>query len=47
MFKIMGEYNGKKEEIDTANSESAAEYLMYEYALAFGKGWKIWIEKED
>lgn len=45
-FRIMGQYNSRpQEELDTAETESGAKYLMGEYRLAFGAGWRIWIEE--
>ena len=43
-IKIMGRYNGVTEELDTANNENSAEYLVNEYRIAFGTGWHIWTE---
>ncbi len=44
-YKIYGSYQGEKKElIDTAYSEKNANYLVAEYTIAFGKGWKIWWE---
>ena len=45
---IWGRYNnGKKEKIDTTSTKREANYLVGEYQLAFGKGWKIWVGKEE
>ena len=42
-WKIMGKYrNSSAEEIDTAKNENDAEYLVGEYLMAFGSGWRIW-----
>jgi hypothetical protein len=45
MFKIMGKYQGKTEEIDSAETRSEADYLLGEYRLAYGAGWKLWVKK--
>ena len=45
-YIIWGEYEGKKEKIDRAKTEHEANYLVGEYRLAFGKGWKIWWKKK-
>lgn len=43
MFAIMGKYQGREEgEIDTAETQEDASYLLGEYQLAFrGQGWKL------
>jgi len=41
MFRIMGSYNGKEEELDTAEDKKTANYLVQEYQIAFGKHWTI------
>jgi len=46
MFKIMGRYMGRTEEIDSAETKKDAEYLLREYKLAFGRAWKLWIEEK-
>lgn len=43
MFKIMGRYMGRTEEIDNAATKRDAEYLLREYRLAFGSAWTLWI----
>jgi len=46
-IKIMGRYGqGEAEELDTANNENSAEYLIAEYRMAFGAGWHIWQEDD-
>ena len=45
--RIMGRYNGETEELDTANNDNSAEYLIAEYRMAFGAGWHIWQEDSD
>ncbi len=50
MIRIRGEYQGKKETVDTATSARDAYYLLREYQIAFGKGWRLWItglKRED
>lgn len=42
-FKIIGNYQGKKEVIDWAKTKEDAEYLANEYRLAYGKDWYIYI----
>ena len=43
MFIIMGQYQGRDaEEIDTADNQKSAEYLVAEYKMAFGEHWHIW-----
>lgn len=45
MYKIMGRYKGgEPEEIDIAETNAEAEYLLNEYVLAFGRGWELWIK---
>lgn len=44
-YRIMGIYQGRTEEIDTAKSEEDALYLAGEYQIAFGRDWSIWAEK--
>lgn len=46
-IKIMGRYQGITEELDTANNESSAEYLINEYRMAFGSEWHIWQEDDE
>lgn len=44
MYKIMGKYQGREaEEIDSANTMKDAQYLLQEYLMAFGPGWRLWI----
>ena len=43
MYKIMGEYRGEQEELDSSNSFIEAEYMLAEYQMAFGQEWAIWI----
>lgn len=46
-IKIMGRYQGKTEELDTANNENSAEYLISEYRKSIRyAGWHIWQEDD-
>ena len=46
MYKIMFEYPGQEpEEIDEADTQEDADYLLGEYRLAYGPGSKLWIKK--
>ena len=47
MKYINGEYYGKKETIDTAETYKEAKYLLNEYRIAFGSGWKLWISQKE
>ena len=47
MYKIIGVYNGQREEVDTADTRKQAEYLAGEYRLAFGKDWIITIKGKE
>lgn len=44
MFRIMGKYKGRTEEIDTADDPKTAEYLRGEYQMAYGPQWTVWVE---
>lgn len=46
MYKIMGQYRGSTEVLDTAETLHNAEYLRGEYQLAFGHNWSIFITKK-
>ena len=46
MFVIVGVYRGKREEIDQTETEKDADYLVKEYAMAFGKDWTLFKEKK-
>ncbi len=46
MWVIYGSYRGKKEEIDTAETESSAWYLVQEYSMAYGPDWTVWCEEK-
>ena len=41
VYNIIGVCQRREEIIDTAQDEEEANYLVEEYKLAFGKGWKI------
>jgi hypothetical protein len=44
MIRIRGQLgNNPPETVDTATSAKDAYYLLREYTLAFGQGWKLWI----
>lgn len=46
MYKIWGKYlDHPWEEIDEAETEKSANYLLGEYTLAYGRGWKLEIRK--
>jgi hypothetical protein len=44
MYKIMGRYAGRTEEIDEFDSKEEAENMLGEYRMAYGAGWSLWIE---
>ncbi len=47
MYKIMAKFKSGVEEIDTAETEKEAEYLLGEYKIAFGLcSFSIWIEEQ-
>ena len=48
MYVIEGKYKGKDwEELDTANTEGEAKYLMDEYMLAFGSSkWSFRVRRD-
>ena len=47
-FVIWGKTSGaRKEEIDQADTERDARYLVHEYRMAFGSDWNIWYTKES
>jgi len=45
MYVIMGKYNHRVEEIDTAESRKEARFLLSEYRLAFGMNWELWVKE--
>ncbi len=41
-YKIMAkERRGRWEEVDEADTRHEAEYLIHEYAIAYGGGWDV------
>ena len=42
-IRIWGEYQGRQEVIDQANSLHEAQRMLYEYRLAFGRSWTLWL----
>lgn len=44
-YRIVGVYQGKREVVDEAETETYANYLVGEYRLAFGKDWSIYKEE--
>jgi hypothetical protein len=47
-YRIMGTYpGGEREEVDFAETRDEAEYLLGEYAMAFGPEWQLEIEEVD
>lgn len=49
-FRIMGRYTGQVyvgsvEVLDACKKRSTAERLLQEYRMAFGLGWRIWIDE--
>lgn len=47
VIKIMGKFEGTTEELDTADNDNSAKYLLAEYRMAFGPGWQIWQENDN
>lgn len=44
MWRIVGRYNGGKwETIDEASDWLESQYMLKEYALAFGDGWELMV----
>jgi hypothetical protein len=43
----MGRYQGITEELDTANNDNSAEYLVNEYRMAYSSDWHIWQEDDN
>lgn len=41
-YTIWGESQYGKEELDEAEDLKEARYLVAEYKIAFGTGWRIW-----
>jgi hypothetical protein len=46
-YRIMGNYQGSTEEIDTTDSEFDARFLQTEYSVAYGNSWVIWVEVQE
>ena len=46
-ISIWGRHHGRTEKIDSASSQSSAEYLAGEYRLAIGREWTIWTGRRD
>ena len=46
-FNIIGKYGkyGQKEVVDEAETYEEAETYLYEYQMAFGSEWELWIEE--
>jgi hypothetical protein len=44
MILIVGEYKGRKEVLDSADTYKEAMRLRAEYALAFGPSWQVWVQ---
>ena len=47
MYKIIGTYHGKSEEIDSADTLQDAQYLRGEYQLAYGNEWFVTFVKSS
>ena len=45
MFRILGKYHGRTEEIDQFSNRIEAERMLVEYMMAFGSSWTLWIEE--
>jgi len=45
-FDIMGIFMGNAEVIDHADNEKTADYLVNEYRLAYGRGWRVYHRPE-
>ena len=45
MIYINGEYQGRTETIDEAETMKDARYLLQEYRMAFGPEWLLWISQ--
>jgi hypothetical protein len=45
-YLIMGKYkNSPAEEIDHADTRQGADYLLGEYRMAYGSGWRLWVKR--
>lgn len=47
LFKILGEYKGKVEELDEVEARRAAEEIAREMRMIYGDDWRIWVEEDD
>jgi len=45
-FRIMGNYQGTTEEIDTTSDKEEAVRLRGEYQMAYGSSWTVWVEEQ-
>jgi hypothetical protein len=43
-YRIMGNYEGTTEEVDSTDDKKEAIRLRGEYQLAFGSSWSVWVE---
>lgn len=43
-FSGNGAWRNERQEVDTAETKQEAEYLVGEYALAYGTDWNVWVE---
>ena len=46
-YIIKGKYQGKTEDLDEADDNITAAYLVGEYRMAFGVEWVIWSEEQE
>jgi len=45
MYKVFGRFGiGSWEIIDEADTYEEAESMLYEYQIAFGKGWEMYVD---
>ena len=46
MYKLMGKYGKQQaEEIDEFETREEATQMLTKYRMAYGAGWRIWIEE--
>jgi hypothetical protein len=45
VFDIIGVYRGESEVIDSADDRETARYLVGEYQLAYGSGWRVFYRR--
>jgi len=45
MYKILGKYKGKWEELDQTEEKAGADFIVKEYKLFFGSEWTIKAEE--